>query len=70
MATEHKASSDKGKASQLSGATLPQQTHRPVTMFLIGFTRALKAETSGCLCSHIGCQITRPLAKRNVRSDS
>lgn len=44
--------------------------HKPVMMFLRGFTSAVKPETSGCLCSHMGCHITSPLASRNVRSDS
>lgn len=39
-------------------------------ILLMGFTRAVKPETSGCLCSHIGCHITSPLASRKVRSDS
>ena len=42
----------------------------PVTMFRTGLMRAEKAGTSGCRCSHIGCQMTRPLANRKVRSDS
>ena len=45
-------------------------SHEPVMMFLMGFTSAVKPETSGCLCSHMGCHITSPLASRNVRSDS
>lgn len=39
-------------------------------MFLTGLMRAVKAGMSGWRCSHIGCQITRPLANRKVRSDS
>jgi hypothetical protein len=42
----------------------------PVTMFRTGLMSAEKAGTSGCRCSHIGCQMTRPLANRKVRSDS
>ncbi len=42
----------------------------PVTMFRTGLMSAVKAGMSGWRCSHIGCQITRPLANRKVRSDS
>lgn len=42
----------------------------PVSMFLTGLMSAVKAGMSGWRCSHIGCQITRPLANRKVRSDS
>lgn len=31
---------------------------------------AVKAGMSGCRCSHMGCHITKPLARRKVRSDS
>lgn len=44
--------------------------YSPVTMLRKGFTKAEKIGTSGWRCSHIGCQITKPLANRKVRSDS
>lgn len=44
--------------------------HPPVTMFLMGLMSKVKAGMSGWRCSHIGCHMTKPLARRKFRSDS
>lgn len=42
----------------------------PVTMFLMGLISKVKAGMSGWRCSHMGCHMTKPLARRKFRSDS